>query len=285
MPSSPWAWAATLRPARWASSTMAASSSSEYCWAPAGPVWDITPPEAHTLINSGAVLDLVADGLADLAHAVGDALFDGEGHDVRCEGLEHGRIEVTAGRGDGVAGRDDTGAFEPAEVDGLHEGDVQEEPAGLDEETEVAHGGEPGPERPPGVGHGPQGAEGRVVLDGVEGTAVVGAAEEQVDLHVHQPRDQVTSPSSISMASPGTDVGATSRMRSPATRRIRGWSAHHRRRRACGRCADGCVPGCGGGPPGPPSTPVKAGLSRDQYTIVEMQESEYRSKPRRAVAG
>ena len=51
MPSSPWAWAATLRPARWASSAMARSSSSEYCWAPAGPVCDMTPPEAHTLMS------------------------------------------------------------------------------------------------------------------------------------------------------------------------------------------------------------------------------------------
>ena len=51
IPSSPWAWAATRSPARWASSTMAASSSSEYCWAPAGPVWDITPPDAQTLMS------------------------------------------------------------------------------------------------------------------------------------------------------------------------------------------------------------------------------------------
>ncbi len=56
MPASPCAWAATLTPARWASSTIAASSSSEYCWAPARPLWDITPPEAEILISRAPYL-------------------------------------------------------------------------------------------------------------------------------------------------------------------------------------------------------------------------------------
>ncbi len=51
MASSPWQCAATFRPARWASSTMASSSSVEYWRAPAGPVWDITPPDALTLMT------------------------------------------------------------------------------------------------------------------------------------------------------------------------------------------------------------------------------------------
>ena len=51
MPSSPWACAATLSPARCASSAIARSSSSEYCCAPAGPVCDITPPDAQTLMS------------------------------------------------------------------------------------------------------------------------------------------------------------------------------------------------------------------------------------------
>ena len=51
MPASPWACAATRRPLRWASSTMAASSSSEYCWAPAALLNDITPPDAEILIS------------------------------------------------------------------------------------------------------------------------------------------------------------------------------------------------------------------------------------------
>ena len=142
------------------------------------------------MIDLGAVLDLVADGLAHLAHAVGDALLDRERHDVGGEGLEHGRIEVPAGRCDGMAGRDDTRPFDPPEVDGLHEGHVQQQAAGLDEQTEIAHGGEPGPQGAPGVGHGPERAEGRVVLNGVERAAVVGPAEEEVDLHVHQPGEE-----------------------------------------------------------------------------------------------
>ena len=56
MPASPCAWAATRKPARWASSTTTFNSSVEYCCAPAGPVCDITPPDAHTLISSAPYL-------------------------------------------------------------------------------------------------------------------------------------------------------------------------------------------------------------------------------------
>ena len=51
IPESPWAWAATRRPLRCASSTMAASSSSEYCCAPAAELKDITPPDAEILMS------------------------------------------------------------------------------------------------------------------------------------------------------------------------------------------------------------------------------------------
>ena len=54
MPASPWAWAATRRPLRWASSTMASNSSVWYC-ALAGTTTaelkDMTPPEAEILIS------------------------------------------------------------------------------------------------------------------------------------------------------------------------------------------------------------------------------------------
>ncbi len=56
MPASPCACAATLMPARCASSTMAASSSSEYCCAPARPLCDITPPEAEILMRRAPYL-------------------------------------------------------------------------------------------------------------------------------------------------------------------------------------------------------------------------------------
>ena len=48
---SPWQWVATFSPRRCASSAIAASSSVEYCWAPGGPVGEITPPEAQHLIT------------------------------------------------------------------------------------------------------------------------------------------------------------------------------------------------------------------------------------------
>ena len=51
---------------------------------------------AH-LDELGAVLDLIADRLAHLADAVGDALLDRQRHDVRGEGLEHGGVEMPAG--------------------------------------------------------------------------------------------------------------------------------------------------------------------------------------------
>ncbi len=188
--SSPWQWAATFRPARWASSTIASSSSVEYWRAPAGPVWDMTPPDALTLISAGAVLDLVPHGLADLGHAVGDALLDGEREHVRSEGLEHGGVEVAPGRADGVPGRDDPGPVDPAHVDGLHEGHVEQDPTGLDEQPEVAHGREPGPQGTTSVGHGPQGAKRRILLHRDQRAGVVGSAHEQVDLHVHQAGEQ-----------------------------------------------------------------------------------------------
>ena len=48
---SPWAWVATLRPRRWASSAIAESSAVEYCCAPGGPVGEITPPEPQHLMT------------------------------------------------------------------------------------------------------------------------------------------------------------------------------------------------------------------------------------------
>ena len=94
------------------------------------------------------VLDLVADRFAHLADPVGDALLDGQRHDVRRERLEHGGVEVAAGGRDRVTRGHDAGAVDPAEVDGLHQRDVEQQAAGLDEQTEVAHRREPGAECP-----------------------------------------------------------------------------------------------------------------------------------------
>ena len=137
----------------------------------------------------GAVLDLVAHRPADLADPVGDPLFDGQGEHSRCEALEHGRIEVsTAGR-DGVPGGEDPGPGDPSGVDRLHERDVEEQAAGLHEQPEVAHGGEAGEQRLAHARDRPHELHRRVVLH----RAHQGAARpthEEVQLHVHEPRQQ-----------------------------------------------------------------------------------------------
>ena len=88
---------------------------------------------------------------------------------------------------------------------------------------EIAHGGEPGLEGAPGVGHRPKCAQRRIVLHGVERAAVVGPAEQEVDLHVHQPGQQGQVAQVDRRARPpGTEVGATSAMRSPSMSRLAG---------------------------------------------------------------
>jgi hypothetical protein len=137
-----------------------------------------------------AVLDLVSHRCAHLADPVGDALLDGQRHDVRREGLEHRRVEVTAGGCDGVAGGHDARPIDPAEIDRLLQGDVEQEAAGLNEQTEIPHGREPRSERATGVGDGAKGAHRGVVLYRVQRAGMVGTAEQQIDLHVHETREE-----------------------------------------------------------------------------------------------
>ncbi len=111
--------------------------------------------DAH-LDQLRAVLDLVAHRLADLVDAVGDALLDRQLERARHERGEHRRVEVPAGRRDGVTGRHNPRPVDPARVDGLAERDVEQVTAGLDEQSEIAHGGEPRTQRAPGVADGPQ---------------------------------------------------------------------------------------------------------------------------------
>ena len=101
------------------------------------------PARTAHLDQLGAVLDLVAHRLADLVDAVGDALLDGQLQHAGHERREHRRVEVPARRGDRVPGGDHPRAFDPARVDRLAQRDVEQVTACLDEQSEVAHGGEP----------------------------------------------------------------------------------------------------------------------------------------------
>src|SRR3546814_5952044 len=66
-----------------------------------------------------SVLDLVADGAPDLVDAIGDALLHAQRHHVRRQAALGARVEVTAGRADGVPGGNDPGPVEPASLRGL----------------------------------------------------------------------------------------------------------------------------------------------------------------------
>ena len=141
------------------------------------------------LDDLGAVLDLVADGLADLVDPVGDALLDRQRHDVRGERRLRARVEVAAGRDDRVAGGHDPAALDPAGVDRLRQRDVEQVPARLDEQAEVAHGRESGEQRAAGVGCAAQRHLHRIGPHRIV-EAGAGTAEHEVDLHVHQTRDE-----------------------------------------------------------------------------------------------
>src|SRR6202451_1050128 len=95
----------------------------------------------------GPVLHLVADGLAHLGDAVGDARLHALRHDAGGQALEHGGIEVAARRSDGVTGREDARAGEPALVDRFGQVHVEQEAGRVDHQAQIAHRGEAGHER------------------------------------------------------------------------------------------------------------------------------------------
>ena len=138
----------------------------------------------------GAVLDLITHGLADLVDSVGDAFLDRQLERAGHERGEHRRIEMSAGRRDRMSRRDDPGAVDPAGVDGLAERHVQQVPAGLDEQAEVAHRREAGPQRTAGIAHRTQHAGRRVVLHLGQAGVLPAPTHQQVDFHVHQPGQQ-----------------------------------------------------------------------------------------------
>ena len=109
---------------------------------------------------------------------------------MRRERLEHRGVEVPARGADGVPGRHDTRTVDPAEVDGLHQRDVEQQATGLDEQPEVANRREARAQRATRVGYRAQRAQCGVVLHCVERARMVGPAEQEVHLHVHEARDE-----------------------------------------------------------------------------------------------
>ena len=75
-------------------------------------------------------------------------------------------------------------------VDGLAQRDVEQVAAGLDEQSEVAHGGEAGAQRAAGVAHRTQHPGRRIVLNLGQAGVFAPAAHQEVDLHVHQAGQQ-----------------------------------------------------------------------------------------------
>ena len=108
---------------------------------------------------------------------------------MRRQAALRARVEMAAGRADGVAGGHDAGAFDPARVDRLAQRHVEEVAPGLHEQAEVPDGREPGVERAPGVDRRPQRHLHRIGHDRI-GEPGAGATEHQVHLHVHQPGQQ-----------------------------------------------------------------------------------------------
>ena len=111
---SPWAWVATRRPRRWASSAIAGQLLGGVLLRARRTGRRHHAARGAALDELGAVLDLVADGLADLVDPVGDALLDRHRHDARRQAALRARVEVAAGRADGVAGGDDAAAPRPS---------------------------------------------------------------------------------------------------------------------------------------------------------------------------
>ena len=141
-----------------------------------------------------AVLDLIADGASHLGHTVGHAFLHAERHDLRGEPLEHRRLEVPAGRRDGVGCGHDARTVDEAGIDRSLQRDIKEVATGLHHQAEVAHRREPGEQRRATVHDSPECAVDGVVLDAVhrvgQPLGPTGSADEHVELHVHEARHE-----------------------------------------------------------------------------------------------
>ena len=221
-PASPAACAATRIPARCASSAIASNSSSEYCCAPATRAVRHHAARRGDLDHLGAVTDLVADAERTSRTPLAMPSYTLNGMIPGAIRWNTVRIEVAAVGRDGVPGRDDARTVDPALVDRAHERDVEQVAAGLHHQAEVAHRGEAGEQRRAGVHRAAQRAVHRVVLHAVhrgrQPAVAAGAADEEVQLHVHQP-GQERDVAEVDLGRVGRDLGRDSppTMRFPST--------------------------------------------------------------------
>ena len=187
--SAPWVWAATRSPpVRLVDDDAQFLVRIVLCPGLTGQRHDAA--RAAHLDQLGSVLDLVAHRLADLIDPVGDTFLDGQLQHARHERREHGRIQVPAGGRDGVTGGNDARTVDPPRIDGLTQGDVEQVAAGLDEQSEVANGGEAGAQGAAGVAHRAQHAGRGIVLHLGQAGVLTAAAHQQVDFHVHEAGQQ-----------------------------------------------------------------------------------------------
>ena len=197
------------------------------------------------------------------------------------ERLEHRGVEVPAGRRDGVAGGDDARAVDPAEVDRLLQRDVEQEAAGLDEQAEVAHGREPGPQRPAGVGDRPQRAHRGVVLHRHRaGCAWSGPPSSRLTSMSISPGSSVRSPRSTIDRVVGHRRRRDLHDALAVDQQVaRARPARPCRRRACGRCAGGrAAAGCGDGPCRKAIPPAHAvPVEREPIIVSAMEQLEGRT--------
>ena len=147
------------------------------------------PARSAALDEIDSMLDLVAHRLAHLVDPVSDSLFERQRHDVGSKRTLGAGIEMSTRGNNGVACRVDPWTVDPTGVDRVAQGDVEHVASGLHEQSEVADGREPGAQRPHSVVDGPQGHLGWIEPNRIVETGA-GPAQHEIDLHVHEPRDE-----------------------------------------------------------------------------------------------
>ena len=113
-----------------------------------------------------------------------------ERHDVRGERLEHRRVEVAARRRDRVPGGHDARAVDPADVDRLLERDVEQQPPVFTNRPRLRTVVNPARSVRRALATARSVRSAGSSCTGLSGLSWFGPAEQEVDLHVHQPGQQ-----------------------------------------------------------------------------------------------